>query len=376
MKKIKKLYYLFSFTFVFSQIAIDNSRQNAITVAIEKVSPAVASINVTQVQRYTISPFQRDPWFEYFFPPEIRQREVKGSGSGVVISPDGYVITNDHVVENASKIIVTLKGGEEYDADIVGVDELTDLALLKLDGKNFPYVRMGNSDNLIIGEWVIALGNPFGLFDVNQEPTATIGIISGKDLDFGLQEGKVFQSMIQTDAAINPGNSGGPLVNSKGELIGINTFIYTGDSSKQGSIGIGFAIPINRARRIAEELKSKGRIVRDFTTGLTVQSLDRRTARYLDIPLSEGVIITSILKDSPAGKARLELRDVIVTVENQKVSDLDDILKIIDINDFRAGDKLKLRIWRDGRYYNRTLTLGKYKWLQRKEELFWFLYYW
>ena len=375
MKKIKKLYYLFSFSFVFSQLAIDNSRQNAITTAIEKVSSAVASINVTQVQRYTITPFQRDPWFEYFFPPEIRQREVKGSGSGVVISPDGYVITNDHVVENASKIIVTLKGGKEYDADIVGVDELTDLALLKLDGKNFPYVNMGNSDNLIIGEWVIALGNPFGLFDVNQEPTATIGIISGKDLDFGLQEGKVFQSMIQTDAAINPGNSGGPLVNSKGELIGINTFIYTGDSSKQGSIGIGFAIPINRAKRIAEELKSKGRIIRDFTTGLTVQSLDRRTARYLDIPLNEGVIITSILKDSPAGKARLELRDVIVTVENQKVSNLDDILKIIDINDFRAGDKLKLRIWRDGRYYNRTLTLGKYKWLQRKEELFWSLYY-
>ena len=361
MIKPNKLFYLLSISVVFTQITVDNSRQNAITVAIEKVSPAVASINVTQVQRYTISPFQRDPWFEYFFPPEIRQREVKGSGSGIVISPDGYVLTNDHVVENASKIIVTLKGGKQYDADIVGVDELTDLALLKLDGKNFPYVKMGNSDNLIIGEWVIALGNPFGLFDVNQEPTATIGIISGKDLDFGLQNGKVFQSMIQTDAAINPGNSGGPLVNSRGELIGINTFIYTGDSSRQGSIGIGFAIPINRARRIAEELKSKGRIVRDFTTGLTVQSLDRRTARYLDIPIIEGVIITSIMKDSPAGKSRLELRDVIITVENEKVSSLDDILEIIDINDFRPGDKLKLKIWRDGRYYNRILTLGKYK---------------
>ena len=361
MIKPNILFYLLSISVVFTQITVDNSRQNAITVAIEKVSPAVASINVTQVQRYAISPFQRDPWFEYFFPPEIRQREVKGSGSGIVISPDGYVLTNDHVVENASKIIVTLKGGKQYDADIVGVDELTDLALLKLDGKNFPYVKMGNSDNLIIGEWVIALGNPFGLFDVNQQPTATIGIISGKDLDFGLQNGKVFQSMIQTDAAINPGNSGGPLVNSRGELIGINTFIYTGDSSRQGSIGIGFAIPINRARRIAEELKSKGRIVRDFTTGLTVQSLDRRTARYLDIPIIEGVIITSIMKDSPAGKARLELRDVIITVENEKVSSLDDILEIIDINDFRPGDKLKLKIWRDGRYYNRILTLGKYK---------------
>ena len=182
MKKINKLYYLFSFSAAFSQFAIDNSRQNAITTAIEKVSPAVASINVTQVQRYTIAPFQRDPWFEYFFPPEIRQRELKGSGSGVVISPDGYVITNDHVVENASKIIVTLKGGKEYDADIVGVDELTDLALLKLDGKNFPYVNMGNSDNLIIGEWVIALGNPLGLFEINNQPTATIGIISAVNM--------------------------------------------------------------------------------------------------------------------------------------------------------------------------------------------------
>ena len=142
MIKPNKLFYLLSISVVFTQITVDNSRQNAITVAIEKVSPAVASINVTQVQRYTISPFQRDPWFEYFFPPEIRQREVKGSGSGIVISPDGYVLTNDHVVENASKIIVTLKGGKQYDADIVGVDELTDLALLKLDGKNFPYVKM------------------------------------------------------------------------------------------------------------------------------------------------------------------------------------------------------------------------------------------
>ena len=360
MIKPNKLFYLLSISVVFTQFTVDNSRQNAITTAIEKVSPAVASINVTQVENYAFSPYQRDPWFELFFPPEIKQRELQYSGSGIVISPDGYVITNNHVVENGSKIIVTLKGGKRFDADIVGVDALTDLALLKLDGKNFPYVGMGNSDNLIIGEWVVALGNPFGLLSVNQQPTATIGIISGKDIDFGIQEGRVYQSMIQTDAAINPGNSGGPLVNSNGELIGINTFVYRGkDYSSQGSSGFGFAIPINRVRSIAEELKSKGRIVRDFSTGLTVQSLDRRTARYFDIPITEGLIITSILKDSPAKKARLELGDIIVELENSKISSSDDLIEIIAINDFRAGDRIKLRIWRDGRYYNRTLTLGK-----------------
>ena len=205
------------------------------------------------------------------------------------------------------------------------------------------------------------MGNPFGLFDVNQQPSATIGIISGKDLDFGIQDGKVFQDMIQTDAAINPGNSGGPLVNSKGELIGINTFIYTGSSSKQGSIGIGFAIPIDRARRIAEELKSKGIIVRDFSTGLRVQKLDRRTANYLDIPFNNGIIITNIDENSPAEKSRLEEEDVIISVENEKINSLDDILEIIEINDLRPGDKLKIRIWRRGRYLNRTLTLGEYK---------------
>ncbi len=351
---------LFLFTSILiSQSDITNSRTNAITNAIEISSPAVASINVTQVQKYSINPFQRDPWFEYFFPPQIRQREIKGSGSGVVISPDGYVLTNDHVVENATKIIVTLPGGEEYNAEVIGMDNLTDLALLKLDGKNFPFIEMANSDELIIGEWVIALGNPFGLFDMNQQPTATIGIVSGKDLDFGLQDGKVFQDMIQTDAAINPGNSGGPLVNSEGNLIGINTFIYTGSNARQGSIGIGFAIPINRAKRIAEELKSKGEIIRDFTTGIRAQPLDSRTATYLDIPIKEGVIITSIANNSPAENAKLEYGDIIIAVENQKVSSLNEILEVIEVNDIRPGDKIQLRIWRNGRYINKKLKLGK-----------------
>ena len=357
MIKINIKLFLF-ITFLFSQSEITESRNNAITNSIKISSPAVASINVTQVQKYSINPFQRDPWFKYFFSPQIREREVKGSGSGVVISPDGYILTNDHVVENATKIIVTLPGGKEYDAEVIGMDNLTDLALLKLDGKNFPFIEIADSDQLIIGEWVVALGNPFGLFDINQQPTATIGIISGKDLDFGLQEGKVFQDMIQTDAAINPGNSGGPLVNSNGQLIGISTFIFL-DDRERGSIGIGFASPINRAIKIAEELKTKGQIVRDFTTGIRAQPLDLKTAAYLNIPINEGVIITSINDNSPAQKAKLEYGDIIIAVENIKVLSLNDILEIIEVNDIRPGDKIQLKIWRNGRYINRKLKLGK-----------------
>ena len=238
---------------VFGQ-SLDRSRQNAITKAIETTSQAVASINVTQIQQYSVNPwyeqFQRDPLFSLLFPSETRLREVKSSGSGVVISQDGYVITNYHVVENALKIIATLPGGKQYSAEIIGLDRLTDLALLKLEGENFKYVKIGNSDEVIIGEWVIALGNPFGFFGASQQPIATLGVLSGKNLNFGKQGNHVFQNMIQTDAAINPGNSGGPLVNAEGEVIGINTFVYSVNRSQQGSSGFGFAIPINRALNI------------------------------------------------------------------------------------------------------------------------------
>ncbi len=344
--------------------SIEVSRQNALTNSIGVASPGVASINVTQIQRFSVNPwfeqFQRDPVFSQLFPSELNMREVKSSGSGVVISPDGYVVTNDHVVENASKIIVTLPGGNEYEAEVIGVDQLTDLALLKLDGDNFPYMKIGDSDKLIIGEWVIALGNPFGLFDVNQQPTATIGIVSGKDMDFGQQGSHVFQDMIQTDAAINPGNSGGPLVNVKGEVIGINTFIYTGNRNRQGSIGIGFAIPINRALSIVKELRSKGKIVRGFNLGFRGQSLDSRTAKLWKMNSSKGVIIAQIAPNSPADKAKLQYMDVILSVENQSVSSLKDIYEIIAVLDLRPGDRISLKVWREGRIINRYLILDSF----------------
>ena len=266
---------------------IATSRHNSITRAIQKVGPAVASINVEQNKK-TVS---FDPFFGFIIP----SREIfpmKTSGSGVIISPDGFLLTNHHVIENADKVTVTLSGGNEYQADIIGSDKMSDLALLKLTGTGFPYAELDDSDDLIIGEWVIALGNPFKLFQLNNQPSASIGIVSATNMDFGMQQsGKVFQDMIQTDAAINPGNSGGPLVNSLGKVIGINTFIYRDSELDRGSTGIGFAIPINYAKRVAKELKMTGEIDRNFYTGLIVQPLDHKVARYLDVPFVRGLVI-------------------------------------------------------------------------------------
>ena len=336
----------------YSHGSIARSRETAITQAIKKVGPAVASINV--MQKISLYPAS-DPIFRYFFPPEIYP--MKSSGSGVVISPDGYVLTNTHVIENASKITVTLSGGNEYDADVVGVDKTSDLALLKLEGKNFPYADLGDSDDLIIGEWVIALGNPFELFSVSNQPTASVGIISANHMDFGRQNsGTILQNMIQTDAAINPGNSGGPLVNSVGEVIGINTFILSG--SGQGSIGIGFAIPINNAKRIASELKNTGRVNRAYETGLSVKTLSRSVLKYRNFPFSNGVIVDFIEDGSAAQKAGLTIGDIIISASGIRVNSASDIRKVIAERDLRSGDILTLKIYRHGKYQHLRLKLG------------------
>ena len=343
---------------VLTQQSINESRKTAITKAIEVVGPAVACINVEQNVSAYSSP---DPFFRYFFPPEIYP--MKSSGSGVVISPDGYVLTNTHVVEKASKITVTLSGGDEYNAEVVGIDKTSDLALLLLDGSDFPFVVLGDSDDLIVGEWVIALGNPFELFSISNQPTASIGIISANHMDFGIQKesGRVLQNMIQTDAAINPGNSGGPLVNANGEVIGINTFIFTGSNQNRGSIGIGFAIPINAAKRIAKELKISGSIDRSFTTGLVVQPITRSMIRHLNIPFRDGVIVVHVDKNSSAQKAGISIGDIIVTTANKKVNSPSDIRDIITEKDLRSGDRIAFKIYRDGVYLNIKLRLGTYK---------------
>ncbi len=342
--------------------SIYDSRENAITRAVDKVSPAVASINVVQYQQVSSQSPYVDPFFNYFFPYTLKPRKVMGSGSGVVISPDGYVITNNHVVENASEIIVTLPGGEEYEAELIGSDKVSDVALLKLEGHRFPYAELGDSEDMIIGEWVIALGNPYGLFAINQQPTATAGIVSALNMDFGRQKGgQIFQNMIQTDASINRGNSGGPLVNAHGEVIGINTFIYTGSDFDQGSIGIGFAIPINRAMEIAEELKNRGRIDRSFSTGLHVQPLTRKIAGYLDIPFTQGVIIVEIEDGSTAEKAGLKPADVISKVNGQSVTSAREIFDVIEADDLRPGDRITMEIYREGDKKRVRMELGKVK---------------
>jgi serine protease Do len=322
------------------------------------VEPAVASISVVQIQD-VYNPFTRDPFFDFFFPERSRKREVHSSGSGVVISPDGYVLTNYHVIENATEVIVTLPGGEEFEAEIIGTDYITDLALLKLNGRNFPYATLGDSYDLIIGEWVIALGNPFGLFDISKQPTATAGIISAVDMDFGPQKGRVYKDMIQTDAAINRGNSGGPLVNSMGEVIGINTFIYTASQFTEGSIGIGFAIPINLAKDIAEELKVSGKVDRSFSTGLAVERLTAEVAEYLNVPFTKGVIVVEVETGSNAEKAGVEIGDIISAVNGQKISSSREILKIIKESDLRSGNRIKLTLYRDGKTLTKYIILAR-----------------
>ncbi len=344
-----------------AQDSIYQARESAITRAIKKVSPAVASINVVQLKEYSTQSYYNDPFFRYLFPYELHRERVKSTGSGVVISPDGYIITNHHVLEDALEIVVTLPGGKEYSAEIIGMDKVTDLALIKLEGSNFPYAEIGKSDSLIIGEWVVALGNPFGLFDVNDEPTATAGIISAVNMDFGTMEssGRVYQDMIQTDAAINPGNSGGPLVNSLGQVIAINTFIFSGSNYSEGSIGIGFAIPIKKARAIAAELQNYGQIDRTSFTGIHVQPMNRRFASNLGIPFENGAIVVEVERNSAAANAGIKAADIIVSVHGTRVNSATDIIDVIRTNDLRSGDKLRLRIYRDGKYQNVILKLAR-----------------
>jgi serine protease Do len=333
------------------QVAVDpiaNSRRNAITQAVELVSPAVVGINVTQIREVVRrNPFFDDPFLDHFFGGYRYRQKVSSLGSGVIISPDGYILTNEHVVHNATEILVTLTGGTKYQAKIVGADVTTDIALLKVDEKELPAVRLGNSDDVIIGEWAIAFGNPFGLFDVGAEPSVSVGVISATNRDFERQDTRVYQDMIQTDAAINSGNSGGPLVNSDGEVIGINTFIFSGSSEVGTSIGLGFAIPVNRVKRIVRELKEHGEVNRSIRTGLVVSRISQLHARSLRLSTTDGVIIADIEKDSPAEHAGLEIGDIILKVNDATIRSGEEILDVIRKTDAKGGDVLNLAVIRN-----------------------------
>ncbi|MBC8183113.1 trypsin-like peptidase domain-containing protein [candidate division KSB1 bacterium] len=339
---------------------LNSQRRNVITEAVKKVSPAVVGINVFQLQVTRSHGMFDDPFFRHFFPE--RQELVKGLGSGFIISPDGYVVTNEHVVHNAAKTVVTLPNGDKYDAEKVAFDYISDIALLKINGdQSFPYVYLGNSADLIIGEWAIAVGNPFGLFDMGQ-PSVSQGIISATDRDFGKQrDNRIYKDMIQTDAAINSGNSGGPLVNSLGEVVGMNTFIFSGSQSSGTSIGLGFAIPINRVKKILKELRTNGSVDRTFKTGISVVNLTRRYARYLGIDIQKGVIVAGVESNSPAARANLQVGDIIVKINDYEVASSDQIDEIFDDLDAKAGDVLKFRIYRQEKYFNVFLRLERIK---------------
>ena len=334
---------------------VTGGRRNAITRAVAMASPAVVGINVTEVRAYRQwSPWGDDPFFRQFFGDRTQYQQVQGLGSGFIISPEGYILTNDHVAGNAKEITVTVTNGKQYKAELIGTDLISDIALLKIDGKDLPYVRLGNSEDVIVGEWVIAMGNPFGLFDINDKPTVTVGVVSNTGVKLQAQEGRVYRGMIQTDAAINSGNSGGPLINALGEVIGVNAVIYT---PNQGSIGLGFAIPINRVKSIVAELRKKGKIERDFWTGLEIQPVDRRIARYFGMDKVEGVIVSDVKHDSPAERSGFHVGDIILAANGETVNDESTIIGLVD--EAKAGDTLNLRVLREHRTLDLKLHLEK-----------------
>jgi len=339
------------------------NRHNAITEAVKKVNPTVISVNVTQINKYIQrSPFTADPFFRQFFPDlfgdRIVKQKVQAIGSGFIISPDGYIVTNEHVVSNATEIVVAMSNGKEYPAKLIGKDHVADIALLKIDKHHLPTAHFGNSDDLLIGEWAIAIGNPFGLF-VNNKPTVTVGVISAAKRNFSPLEGRVYEDMIQTDAAINPGNSGGPLCNADGQVIGMNTFIYTGGPNNNGSVGVGFAIPSNHIKKIIERLKKRGSGDKDIWIGMYVSDLNGYLARLLNYPYQSGVYVRRIDRRSPAEKAGIKLGDVVTALNGQKIGSVQDAQNVIEVSDLRVGDKLFVDLWRNGKKLKKTLILTK-----------------
>ena len=337
---------------------ITNARRNIITETVKEVSPAVVGINVIEIQEYRdpFSSFFDDPFFRQFFGDRgKRSRGIKELGSGYIISSDGYIITNDHVAGNATRITVSLTNGVSYNASLIGSDYISDIALLKIEGNNFPYMKLGDSDDIIIGEWVIALGNPFGLFEINDQPTVTVGVVSSLGMNLEPINDRYYLNMIQTDAAINGGNSGGPLVNSLGEVIGMNTLIFTAGS--QGNIGLGFAIPINKVKQIIEELKSKGKIDRDFDIGMRIQSIDESIAKYYDLDRTRGVIITKIYPGTPAANADLQVGDIILKIDHYQIVNENTVFGVF--YEFRTNQTINLEIVRDNKVMNKKMKLER-----------------
>lgn len=335
---------------------LHDQRGNAITRAVAEASPSVVSIMATTVQDRVGDP--RDEFFRYFFGDQM-PRENTSVGSGFLISDDGYIVTNQHVVgANPTEILISTTYGETYEASLVGSDELTDLALLRVDvDKVFPYIELSDSEEVQVGEWAIALGNPFGLFE-DGKPTVTVGVVSAINRDFNPDPSnpRVYLDMIQTDAAINRGNSGGPLLNSRGEVIGINTFIYTGGTSS-GFVGLGFAIPSNRVSQIIEQLKAAGRVELDYHPGMDFTSMTEQLVYRYRLPYVQGLLVTSVNKDGPAFECGIMPGDIILRMGDKRV--LSEMHAWALMHEYSEGDHLKIELLRENRHYETQMHLRK-----------------
>ncbi len=292
---------------------------------VKKVRAAVVKVLADSVRE------SQGDLFEQFFNRRPQRERVPGVGAGFLISADGYIITNNHVVKDAIKVTVKTIEGTEYTARIVGTDPRTDLALLKVKGENLPFIKLGDSNKVEVGEWVIAIGNP-----LNQDLTVTAGIISAKGRQLGVAE---YEDFLQTDAAINMGNSGGPLINMEGRVIGINSAIL---APAGGNIGIGFAIPSSMAEKVVRDLQEKGRVVRGYM-GVGVDYMSEADAKDFDLPVA-GVLVTRIEEDSPAAVGGLKKYDLIVAVNGQPVEKTVDVS--IKVAESRPGDIVTLTVYR------------------------------
>ncbi len=344
----------------YAQAPVTDSRRNAVVQAIERAAPAVVSVNV--VVRQNARMMVGDFW-DLFAPPRPVVRKINTIGSGFFFDSAGHVITNYHVVADASEVAsVTLPDGRELPATLVGADRRTDIAVLQVKGDGLPVLPSGDSEDLMIGEWVIAIGNPFGTLMGDPQPSVSVGVVSAlhRRVSPRVADGeRLYQGMIQTDAAINPGNSGGPLVNAQGKAVGVNTMIF---SQSGGSVGLGFAIPINRARRVAEEIIQYGRR-RDPWAGFKVEDIEalrvdprgQRLLSELGVAVESGCLVVNILKASPAFAAGLRPGDVITSVNRRPVRSASDIDFVVW--DMFVGDQLAIEANRNGKVFTCTFAI-------------------
>ena len=334
------------------------SRRTAVVTAVQHVSPAVVSISVLATRVVRADPFAgmfRDEFFDRFYPGMAYRQQVSSLGSGVIVDAAGLVVTNEHVVRDAEKVTVTLTDGRQVPAKILGGSATYDLAVLKIDADHLPVAPLGDSDGLVVGEWAIAIGNPFGYLITDSQPTVTAGVVSAtrRDIKSEATSTGVYKNMIQTDAAINPGNSGGPLVNGDGEVIGINTFIFTQGG---GSLGIGFAIPANLVRRVLGEIRAYGR-VRIAWPGFQVQPVTEVLAQRLGFGEAGGLVVTRVDAGGPAAHVGVRVGDRIRKVNAQVVNSVDDAQR--SIYGAAVGDQLALVVERGGRTFDLRVTLAE-----------------